>query len=624
MRLLLVCALLVALGASSAQSPLQLPSRLAGHEVQTMQVQELTRGTITLHLKGQPPSAQQAIDLPLHWDITFPRDTGWAFVRLPFELAGDKRNQPHALLIERLGTAYQIFLNEELIGEGGQIGMPNEAWGAKRPLHLQIPSVLMRQHNELRIVLRADPGRRAGLSPVLLGPAASLANQWRLQELQRVTLPQAASVLSFVAALLCFLLWYQQRDRLYAFAALGELAWGLRITDTWWEAALLPWPNWALVVIGLFWLWSLAIYQMTLALWGGRPLWEKRLVYGLMALGPVLVTVSYLERTATWVVLWTVLQMLVWLPLGLHLAWSVWRKPDWARGLMALSVLVCNISIVRDGWASSHQVGLYAEVGWTKLVAACLAVSICVIVSLRFKRAKDDLLALQQSLEQKLCAREQELTLQHDAVRTLERAAASAQERARILRDMHDGAGAHLITAIRQLEGGIADRAQVIETLRESLDQLRLSIDVMNLPVGDVNSLLASLRFRLQPRIESSGLALVWLVQALPHWPIADEEGMRHLQFIVFEALSNVLQHSRATQITLSANEDCEGIHICIADNGRGYDGTCGNGLRTMQERAHLIGARVTVQPEPAGTTVQIVLPIQIEIMNKSQNSPYE
>ena len=38
-------------------------------------------------------------------------------------------------------------------------------------------------------------------------------------------------------------------------------------------------------------------------------------------------------------------------------------------------------------------------------------------------------------------------------------------------------------------------------TLRESLDHLKLSIDAMNLPGGDVNALLASLRYRLQRRI---------------------------------------------------------------------------------------------------------------------------
>jgi len=46
-------------------------------------------------------------------------------------------------------------------------------------------------------------------------------------------------------------------------------------------------------------------------------------------------------------------------------------------------------------------------------------------------------------------------------------------ERTRILRDMHDGVGAHISTAIRQLESGRATAGEVLHTLRDSLDQLQ-------------------------------------------------------------------------------------------------------------------------------------------------------
>jgi hypothetical protein len=40
----------------------------------------------------------------------------------------------------------------------------------------------------------------------------------------------------------------------------------------------------------------------------------------------------------------------------------------------------------------------------------------------------------------------------------------------------------------------------------------------MNLPSGDVNALLASLRYRLQRRIAQAGLTVDWQVDELPHW----------------------------------------------------------------------------------------------------------
>jgi hypothetical protein len=72
-------------------------------------------------------------------------------------------------------------------------------------------------------------------------------------------------------------------------------------------------------------------------------------------------------------------------------------------------------------------------------------------------------------------------------------------ERTRILRDMRDmrdGVGSHISVAIRPLQSGRASEADVLQTLRDSLDQLKLTIDAMHLPPGDVTALLANLRHR--------------------------------------------------------------------------------------------------------------------------------
>jgi len=122
-----------------------------------------------------------------------------------------------------------------------------------------------------------------------------------------------------------------------------------------------------------------------------------------------------------------------------------------------------------------------------------------------------ELLNLNLSIRQRIEQRERELQAQHERVTVLEREKATAAERARILRDMHDGAGAHLIAAIRLVEQGRAGKDELLRMLGESLDQLRLTADAMHLPAGDINALLANLRFRLDRRIRASALpACAW------------------------------------------------------------------------------------------------------------------
>jgi signal transduction histidine kinase len=203
-------------------------------------------------------------------------------------------------------------------------------------------------------------------------------------------------------------------------------------------------------------------------------------------------------------------------------------------------------------------------------------------------------------------------------VSALEQEQAVSAERARILRDMHDGVGAHLTTALRQLNPPTpqaVDLRMVTRILRESLDQLKLSIDAMSMPPGDVVGLLASLRFRMAPRFKAAGLVLRWDVGELPEWPAGTQPALRQLQYILFEAMSNVLQHAGAQEITLRARLEGDHLLLVLHDDGRGLSDKAatpqGHGSQTMRSRAGTIGAGIAfVSPPQGGYEVRLTLPM--------------
>jgi signal transduction histidine kinase len=177
---------------------------------------------------------------------------------------------------------------------------------------------------------------------------------------------------------------------------------------------------------------------------------------------------------------------------------------------------------------------------------------------------------------------------------------------------MHDGVGSHISAAIRQLESGRASPQEVLHTLRDSLDQLKLSIDTMHLPAGDVTALLANLRYRLEPRFKALDIELQWAVDLLSPLPGLGDKPMRHLQYMVFEALSNVLQHAYATVLRIELCAQPQGaVHLRVTDNGRGFDPEHVKlaGLRSLRERAAIIGAQLLISSVPGNTTIEIVLP---------------
>ena len=203
-------------------------------------------------------------------------------------------------------------------------------------------------------------------------------------------------------------------------------------------------------------------------------------------------------------------------------------------------------------------------------------------------------------------------------------------ERSRILRNMHDGVGAHLSSAMRQLQvdgdnGDFPARAEVLQTLRDGMDHLKLSIDAISLVPGDVTALLANMRYRLGPRFAAMGIDMQWDVELLPISQSLDASAMSELQFMLFEAMSNVLQHGHAHILRIEGHTATRGvitlatadalgmnhIFVRVIDDGCGFDPTAGtrNGLGAMRERAGSIGATVSMVSKPGRTVVEIKLP---------------
>jgi len=87
-----------------------------------------------------------------------------------------------------------------------------------------------------------------------------------------------------------------------------------------------------------------------------------------------------------------------------------------------------------------------------------------------------------------------------------------------------------------------------------------------------------------------------------------------HVAFyrIAQEALSNIAKHANASSLTVALTGTASQMRLSVADDGYGFDrsdpptGTMG--LDIMQERAHDIGADLTVSSQPdVGTSVEVV-----------------
>jgi signal transduction histidine kinase len=181
------------------------------------------------------------------------------------------------------------------------------------------------------------------------------------------------------------------------------------------------------------------------------------------------------------------------------------------------------------------------------------------------------------------------------------------------MREMHDGLGSALMSSLIAVERGQMQSADVVQVLRECVDDLKLTIDSLE-PMGDdLLILLATLRFRLEGRLQAAGLRLVWDVENVPSLGWLNPALSLHILRIVQEILTNVLKHARASTLRIAATHDGDFVTIEVEDDGVGFDvarPSAGRGLSHLRQRAAALGARLEIDSRPGATRVRLRLPL--------------
>ncbi|MDH2917814.1 MAG: PAS domain-containing protein [Sideroxydans sp.] len=213
--------------------------------------------------------------------------------------------------------------------------------------------------------------------------------------------------------------------------------------------------------------------------------------------------------------------------------------------------------------------------------------------------------------------REAELAESGRRLRDIEQRQTLSQERQRLMQDMHDGLGSSLVSALRVVEYGQMDEVAVAEVLKGCIDDLKLAIDSMETAEPDLLLLLATFRFRLEPRLESTGIRLKWEVQDIPALLWLDPKNALHIMRILQESFTNIIKHSNASEIRVATSVVGERVLVSILDNGQGFVVSAalqrgGKGLSNQVRRAEAIGGAVDWQSTSNGTNFMMYLPIQL------------
>jgi len=162
---------------------------------------------------------------------------------------------------------------------------------------------------------------------------------------------------------------------------------------------------------------------------------------------------------------------------------------------------------------------------------------------------------------------------------------------------------------------------QADQIARNGLTEARRALqDLRATPLQDLGLILA-IREMAERAADRSGASLELQIpdQMVGNIPLSVEQGAYR---IAQETLENVVRHAEARSIRVRLAQSPDGFELTIQDDGRGIDPEIAQtpsnrsqsrmGLRGMQERANLIGGRLTINSQPSeGTEVHLIVPGQ-------------
>ena len=195
------------------------------------------------------------------------------------------------------------------------------------------------------------------------------------------------------------------------------------------------------------------------------------------------------------------------------------------------------------------------------------------------------------------------------------------EERAALARELHDSLAqslAYMKIQVSRLKP-LVNNPQRGEEAREVLEELR---EGLNSAYRQLRELLTTFRLRIEgeglaaalqttvTEFSSRGDIPITLEVHLAGCPLTANEEIHTLQ-IVREALSNVLNHSRARQAEVKVICNSDGsVSATVTDDGTGIHqpaGTHHYGMTIMEERAKHLGGQLNVDNLPAlGTRVTL------------------
>ena len=509
-----------------------------------------------------------------------------------------------------------VALNGSIIHRQGVMTFGQQSFHGQTRSSSRLPTGLLRPTgNELTYITVRHGFPYTDLEPVKIAPFVAY-EKWSARRIWTLDkLPYVTTTLTFLVGAFAFIILWRSKSRAFAFW-LMVLAW-LMCANQLYTIILDP-PFGGIERMVAFFAINSAIpvcFLCFIDAWSNKPIpwlqtvavsiWVLFVAFCVWALNTLPMSQGFDLPGETW----------TWHSLifgGLIVARIVWHfvSTRETRIVEAAILSIVAIAITLDGVTSLLNMREYnLHLNESSPVLLIGMVTAFLQRNFQLFQSAD---ALNATLSTQLKTREAELEVSAAALRAQVEETAIQTERARIMRDMHDGMGGQLLSLLIQARDPDTPRSELEETVENAIADLRLLIDSLDSVGDDLEIALAMFKERLGPRLASAQVTLDW-----PNTPLGLVDPFSPAQIlsiyrILQEAIANALRHGRPSNIAVQQSFDGITLHITLDDDGKGMsrDAQTGRGLTNMRRRAQELGGILSVEPSAlGGVRVKLTVP---------------
>lgn len=461
--------------------------------------------------------------------------------------------------------------------------------------------------NRFEITVSAQPGRITTLDRILVGDAKTLLPYYQSKWLLTAIMPTVVVGSEIALAVIFGLIWMARpRERELGWLAVMLMLAALRGT------AIIP---------------DFGLSSTGRSLWNGLVVWEAfagfmfsgALIRTSFGRGNLLLAAPALVFTAVYAFgpVAQLVQPLVYSAMGLiilYLAAAVWMLVRATfRGnrdvLFVMPGMIALVAFVAHDFFVVLNAGI-SQIFLARTLYGCFLIAVAALMTFRFVRAMTDRDTMTAALNLRVMEVEEQLFATFEELRKRREVEAIERERARLMRDLHDGIGGNLASILALADAERPCPAEIARHARDALTDMRLIISSLEDYGGDIALALGTWRERAGPLFRTFGLTIIWEVCDMPPLPGMGPTHVLDILRIVQEVVTNIMKHAHASHVWVKTANSDESICLSICDDGSEFVlGSTGNGIANMRARASRLGARLVIQREDNKTCVMLILP---------------